>query len=237
MREAGRIVAEVHQRMRELVAPGISTGELDEAAETLIRARGGVPSFKGYGGFPASICASVDDEVVHGIPSRTRILREGSIVGIDVGVYLDGFHGDAALTLPVGRVEERVRELLEVTAESLYRGIGQARPGQRIGDISHAIQRCCEERGFSVVREYVGHGIGADLHEEPPVPNYGPPHRGVRLEAGMAIALEPMINMGTAAVELQEDGWTVTTRDHKPSAHFEHTIVITECGAEIMTVI
>ncbi len=234
MREAGRIVAQVHNLMRQMVRPGISTGELNQAAEELIYQAGAVPSFKGYGGFPAGLCISIDDEVVHGIPGE-RILMEGSIVSIDAGAYLDGFHGDAAISLPVGDVDEDKARLLKVTEESLYQGIEQARIGNRLGDISHAVQSHCEKQGFTVVRDYVGHGIGANLHEEPQVPNYGPPHRGVRLQENMALAIEPMVNLGKHHVKVLSDGWTVKTLDGKPSAHFEHTIVITAEGPLIMT--
>lgn len=234
MREAGRIVAQVHDLMRQMVRPGISTGELNQAAEELIYQAGAVPSFKGYGGFPAGLCISIDDEVVHGIPGE-RILMEGSIVSIDAGAYLDGFHGDAAISLPVGDVDEDKARLLKVTEESLYQGIEQARIGNRLGDISHAVQSHCEKQGFTVVRDYVGHGIGANLHEEPQVPNYGPPHRGVRLQENMALAIEPMVNLGKHHVKVLSDGWTVKTLDGKPSAHFEHTIVITAEGPLIMT--
>ena len=234
MREAGRIVAEVHDLMREMVRAGITTGELNRAAEELILRAGATPSFKGYGGFPAGLCISIDDEVVHGIPGE-RILMEGSIVSIDAGACLDGFHGDAAITLPVGAVDENLRKLLRVTEESLYLGIEQARVGNRLGDISHAVQMHCEKNGFSVVRDFVGHGIGKNLHEDPQVPNYGPPHRGVRLEKNMALAIEPMVNMGRYQVKTLPDGWTVKTLDGMPSAHFEHTVVITDEGPVIMT--
>jgi len=234
MREAGRIVAMVHQLMRDLTAPGVSTRYLDQKAEELIRSQGAIPSFKGYGGFPGSICVSVNDEVVHGIPGP-RLLASGDIVSIDVGACIHGYHGDAALTLPVGEVSPEVMHLLRITEESLHLGIRQAVPGARLGDVSHAIQSHCEREGFSVVREYVGHGIGRELHEDPQVPNYGPPNRGIRLQSGMALAIEPMINLGKARIRLLDDGWTVKTFDGKPSAHFEHTIVITEDGPEIMT--
>ena len=234
MREAGRVVARVHELMRQMVKPGVSTGELNQAAEELIYQAGAVPSFKGYGGFPAGLCISIDDEVVHGIPGE-RVLTEGSIVSIDAGAYLEGFHGDAAISLPVGSVEEDKAKLLRVTEESLYLGIEQARIGNRLGDISHAVQSHCEKHGFSVVRDYVGHGIGANLHEDPQVPNYGPPHRGVRLQENMALAIEPMVNLGRHHVRVLPDGWTVKTLDGAPSAHFEHTVVITAEGPQIMT--
>jgi len=235
MREAGRIVGQVHELMRQLVEPGVTTAMLNEKAEELILSHKAIPSFKGYGGFPAALCISIDDEVVHGIPGARR-LEEGSIVSIDAGAYLDGFHGDAAISLPVGRVSEEKALLLKVTEESLHKGIEQAVAGARLGDISHAVQHHCEQYGFSVVREYVGHGIGRHLHEDPQVPNYGPPHRGVRLQENMALAIEPMVNIGKADVQVQSDGWTVKTADGKASAHFEHTIVITAHGPEIMTI-
>lgn len=234
MREAGRIVGQVHDLMRDMVRPGITTHELNQAAEALILKAGAQPSFKGYGGFPAALCISIDEEVVHGRPSKRR-LEEGSIVSIDAGAYLDGFHGDAALSLPVGTLSEEKARLLKVTEAALYKGIDQARPGNRLGDIGHAVQSFCESQGFSVVRDYVGHGIGRKLHEDPQVPNYGPPNRGMRLEENMAIAIEPMVNIGTHKVRTLDDGWTVTTLDDKASAHFEHTIVITKAGPLIMT--
>lgn len=234
MREAGRIVAQVHDLMRQMVKPGVSTGDLNKAAEDLILQAGAVPSFKGYGGFPAALCISIDDEVVHGIPGK-RVLVEGSIVSIDAGAFLDGFHGDAAISLPVGAVDEDKARLLKVTEEALYLGIEQARIGNRLGDISHAVQSYCEKHGFTIVRDYVGHGIGENLHEEPQVPNYGPPHRGVRLQENMALAIEPMVNLGKHHVKVLSDGWTVKTLDAKASAHFEHTIVITAEGPLIMT--
>lgn len=234
MRKAGRVVAQVHELMREMVRPGVSTAQLDREATALIERAGAVPSFKGYGGFPAALCISIDDEVVHGIPGP-RTLPEGSIVSIDAGAYLDGFHGDAALSLPVGRIDADREKLLRVTEEALMLGIDQAVAGHRLGDIAHAVQTHCEQNGLSVVREYVGHGIGRDLHEEPQVPNYGPPHRGMRLEKGMAIAIEPMVNLGSYQVKTDDDGWTVRTRDGRPSAHFEHTIVITDESPQIMT--
>ncbi|QRN85368.1 type I methionyl aminopeptidase [Clostridia bacterium] len=234
MREAGRIVAQVHDLMRQMVRPGISTAELNQAAEQLIYQAGAEPSFKGYGGFPAGLCISIDDEVVHGIPGEL-LLKEGTIVSIDAGAYLNGFHGDAAISLPVGEIDEDRKRLLKVTEESLYKGIEQARIGNRLGDVSHAVQSHCEKNGFSVVRDYVGHGIGENLHEDPQVPNYGPPHRGLRLQEHMAIAIEPMVNLGKHHVKVLSDGWTVKTLDGKPSAHFEHTIVITAEGPQIMT--
>lgn len=234
MREAGRLVAQVHQAMREAVRPGITTAELDSIAETLIRKAGGQPTFKGYRGFPGSICASVNEQVVHGIPGK-RPLKAGDIIAIDVGVTYKGYVGDAALTLPVGEVSEEVQRLLTVTEAALYEGINQAQPGNRIGDIGHAVQTYVEAHGFSVVRDFVGHGVGQSMHEDPNVPNYGEPGTGPLLQPGMVIAIEPMVNAGTWKVKLLSDGWTVITRDKKPSAHFEHTVAITEAGPQILT--
>ncbi len=234
MRKPNRIVAELLDYLEGLIRPGISTKELDTRAETFIVKRGGRPAFKGYHGFPATICASVNEEVVHGIPGKRR-LKEGDIVGIDLGVILDGFYGDAAKTFAVGKIDRQAQRLMKVTEESLYKGIEQAVPGNRLYDISHAVQTHAERAGFSVVRDFVGHGIGRELHEEPQVPNYGPPHQGPKLEAGMTIAIEPMINEGTWQVKVLKDGWTVVTADGKRSAHFEHTIAITENGPEILT--
>lgn len=234
MRRAGRIVAECHARLREWVKPGVTTGQLNDKVDELIRRLGGLPSFKGYRGYPASICTSVNDEVVHGIPGPRR-LAEGDIVGIDIGACVDGFHGDAAYTYPVGQVDPEVERLLQVTEEALYRGIEAARVGGRLSDISHAIQTHVEAAGFSVVRDLVGHGIGRQMHEDPQVPNYGPPGRGVRLRPGMTLAIEPMVNAGTHYVKVLEDQWTVVTVDGKPSAHFEHTVALTPDGVEILT--
>ena len=203
-------------------------------AETRVRDRGGEPAFKGYHGYPATICASVNEEVVHGIPSR-RELHEGDIVSIDLGVLLDGFFGDAAVTVPVGRVTEEAADLLRVTEESLHLGLAKARVGSRISDIGHAVQAHVEAHGFSVVREFVGHGIGAALHEEPQIPNYGGPGRGPRLTEGMVLAIEPMVNMGKAAVKVLGDGWTAVTRDGRLSAHFEHTVAVTAKGPLVLT--
>ena len=234
MRKPNRIVAELLDYLEGIIRPGVTTKELDTRAEAFILKRGGKPAFKGYHGFPATICASVNEEVVHGIPGKRR-LKEGDIVGIDLGVVLDGFYGDAAKTFAVGKIDHKARRLMEVTEESLYKGIEQAVPENRLYDISHAVQVHAEGAGFSVVRDFVGHGIGRDLHEEPQVPNYGPPHQGPKLEKGMAIAIEPMINEGTWQVKVLKDGWTVVTADGKRSAHFEHTIAITENGPEILT--
>jgi methionyl aminopeptidase len=234
MRVANGLVAEILAAMRELVQPGVTTADLDAFAEERVRDGGGEPAFKGYHGYPASICASVNDEVVHGIPSR-RPLAEGDIISIDLGVHLEGFYGDAAVTLPVGRVTERAAELLRVTEEALHRAIAKTRVGGRVSDIGHAVQAHVEQHGFSVVREFVGHGIGASLHEEPQVPNYGTPGRGPRLAAGMVLAIEPMVNMGKAGVRVLNDGWTAVTRDGQLSAHFEHTVAVTANGPLVLT--
>ncbi len=239
MRRAGQIVAEVLERMRERVAPGVTTAELNALAEEVIRSHNAIPSFKGYPPgsphpFPASICASVNEELVHGIPGP-RPLREGDIVSIDVGAIYEGYHGDAAVTLPVGEIGEEARRLLEVTEGALYAGIAQARAGNRSGDISAAIQAYVERHGYNVVREYTGHGIGREMHEEPQVPNYGLPGRGVLLRPGMTIALEPMVLAGDYQVRVLEDRWTVVSADGRLTAHFEHTIVVRDGEAEILT--
>jgi methionyl aminopeptidase len=239
MRESCRIVAEVLALVGSRIAPGVYAKELDELAEDWIRSRGGEPAFKGYGSdkknlFPASLCLSIDDEVVHGIPDG-RTLEEGQIVSVDVGVKKNGYYGDGARTFPVGKVSERKLRLLAVTEESLFKGIEQARAGNHLHDVSFAVQRHVEAAGFNVVRDLVGHGIGRDLHEEPPIPNYGTPGTGVLLKEGMALAIEPMVNAGTHRVEVGEDGWTVRTGDGKPSAHFEHTIIVRNGEAEILT--
>jgi methionyl aminopeptidase len=236
MKAASQLVADVLAELRETVKPGVSTGELDALAEARIRAAGGEPAFKGYHGFPASICASVNEEVIHGIPSQ-RELIEGDIVSIDLGAVMDGFYGDAALTVPVGRVSEQAAALLRVTEEALHNAIAQARPGARISDIGHAVQAHVEHHGFSVVREFVGHGIGTRLHEEPQIPNYGLPGRGPRLAEGMVLAIEPMVNMGKPAVRVLSDGWTAVTKDGLLSAHFEHTVAVTAAGPLVLTAI
>jgi methionyl aminopeptidase len=235
MRVANELVADILAELRRLVAPGVSTADLDEAAERLARAAGAEPAFKGYRGYPASLCTSINDEVVHGIPSRTRVLREGDIVSIDMGVKAGGFYGDSAITVGVGRIGDRVSELLRVTHEALWKGIAQARVGGRVSDIGHAVQAHVEAHGFSVVREFVGHGIGAALHEEPQVPNYGDRGRGPRLAEGMTLAIEPMVNMGRPAVKVLEDEWTAITRDGSLSAHFEHTVAVTAAGPRVLT--
>lgn len=234
MAQACRIVAETLKALREVVRPGMTTKELELIAERLVTAKGGRLAFKGYRGYPSGICASVNDQVVHGIPS-TASLRDGDIISIDIGVYRDGFFGDGALTLPVGKISDEAQRLLTVTENALYHGIDQARPGSRVSDISAAIQRSVEANGFSVVRTFVGHGIGRSLHEEPQVPNYGQPNQGPRLREGMTFAVEPMVNAGKADVEVLDDGWTAVTSDGSLSAHFEHTIAVTRNGPRILT--
>jgi methionyl aminopeptidase len=234
MREAGRIVAETHRLLSKTIQPGITTKELDQVAETFIRSQDAVPSFKGYNGFPGSICASVNDELVHGIPGP-RKLNEGDIISIDIGAQYKGYHGDSAWTYPVGEISPTAKKLLEVTENSLYKGLAEVKPDVRLYTISHAIQRCIEDEGFSVVREYVGHGIGTSLHEEPQIPNYGPPDRGPRLKPGMVLAIEPMVIVGERFVKTLVDNWTVVTVDGSLCAHFEHTVAITPDGCEILT--
>ncbi len=226
MREAGRLVGEVLSELATVVAPGVTTADLDALAEERIRKAGATPAFKGYHGYPATICASVNDEVIHGIPSGRRVLVEGDIISIDVGASIGGYFGDSAITLPVGLVSEAAAELLRVTDESLAKAIAQVRPGARVSDIGHAVQAHVEAHGFSVVREFVGHGIGQQMHEEPQIPNYGQPGRGPRLSAGMVLAIEPMVNAGKPEVKVLSDGWTAVTRDHSLSAHFEHTVAV-----------
>jgi methionyl aminopeptidase len=228
MREANRIVAETLTMLEKVVTAGISTWELDRLAEERCLARGARPAFKGYRGFPGSLCVSVNEEVVHGIPSRKKKLKDGDIVSIDFGVLFRGYYGDSALTLPVGGVDQEVARLLAVTRESLARGIGQCLPGKRVGDISRAIQSYVEGEGFSIVRQFVGHGIGASLHEAPEIPNFYQGETTQRLLPGMVLAIEPMVNMGTHKVKVLRDGWTVITDDLKPSAHFEHSVAVTE---------
>jgi methionyl aminopeptidase len=234
MRQNNRLVAHVLQRLKEAIKPGITTEELDQLAERTIREAGATPAFKGYRGYPASLCVSINEEVVHGIPGPRR-LQEGEIVSLDVGVYRNGYYGDAAITVPVGKVSEQAARLLEVTQQALAKGIEQATHGNRLLDIAHAIQSWVESQGFSVVRDFVGHGIGRALHEDPQVPNFGPPHHGPRLRPGMVLAIEPMINMGTWEVKILEDGWTVVTADKSLSAHFEHTIAISDGKPDILS--
>ena len=234
IRESSKILVETFQHVRKFIRPGVRTIEIDREVERFIRSRGGAPSFKGFHDYPASVCISIDEVVVHGIPGKRR-LEGGQIVGIDIGVNYRGYFSDAAFTFAVGKISPEKLELLRVTHEALYRGIEQAKAGNRLSDISHAIQVHAESRGFSVVRELVGHGVGLDVWEMPQVPNYGAPGKGPKLVPGMVLALEPMVNMGTYEVLTESDGWTVVTRDRKPSAHFEHTIAITEKGTEILT--
>lgn len=234
MREAGRIVALTHQELKKHIQPGITTKKLDEIAEKFIRKHDAFPSFKGYNGFRGSICASVNEELVHGIPGD-RLLNEGDIISIDIGARYKGYHGDSAWTYAVGNVDEETQRLLDVTEQSLYKGLEQAKPGDRLSNISHAIQTYVEAHNFSVVREYVGHGVGQDLHEDPQIPHYGPPNQGPRLRPGMVLAIEPMVNAGKRYVRTLSDDWTVVTVDGKMCAHFEHTIAITESGFEILT--
>jgi methionyl aminopeptidase len=235
MREAGRLVGEVLAELSAMVAPGITTADLDEAAERRILAAGAVPAFKGYHGYPATICASINEEVIHGIPSGRRVLEAGDVISIDVGASLDGYYGDSAVTLPVGPVSEEAATLLRVTDEALHKAIARVRPGGRVSDIGHAVQQHVEAFGFSVVREFVGHGIGQRMHEEPQIPNYGEPGRGPRLAEGMVLAIEPMVNAGKAAVKVLADGWTAVTRDGSLSAHFEHTVAVTAGEPWILT--
>lgn len=235
MREAGKIVYLTHQELKKFIEPGITTKALDQIAERFIKSYDAIPSFKGYNGFLGSICTSVNDELVHGIPGK-RKLKEGDIITLDIGAFYDGYHGDSAWTYPVGTISSEAKRLLEITEASLYRGLEQARPNARLGDISHAIQDCAEEAGFSIVREYVGHGIGQNLHEPPSIPNFGPPNKGPRLKPGMTLAIEPMVNAGSRFVRTLADDWTVVTLDGSLCAHFEHTIAITEEGYEILTI-
>ncbi len=234
IRECNRIVAEVHQMLSEAIRPGVTTAELEELATKLIREREAESAFKGYRGFPGYICTSVNEEVVHGIPG-SRKLMNGDIISLDVGVKKNGYYGDAAVTWPVSTVTEEVKKLLEVTRSALYLGIDQARVGKRLYDISHAIQTEVEAEGFSVVRDFVGHGIGAKMHEEPQIPNFGKANRGPRLKKGMVLAIEPMVNIGGYEVKVLSDNWTAVTRDGKLSAHFEHTILVTRDDPEILT--
>jgi len=236
LKRSNAIVAEVFGKLKGMVSPGITTKELDQVAEECILLKGARPAFKGYRGFPATLCISINEEVVHGIPGQRR-LKEGDIVSLDVGVDFVGYFGDAAITFPVGEVDPEAKRLLEVTEKALTIGIEKAKIGNRLFDISYAIQRWVEFHGFSVVRDFVGHGIGKDLHEEPQIPNFGSPHQGPRLEKGMVFALEPMVNEGTYEVRVLSDGWTVVTADGKRSAHFEHTIAINDDGAEILSIL
>ena len=235
MRVANQLVADVLAALEAAVKPGVSTMDLDELAERLVREGGAEPAFKGYRGYPATLCASINQEVVHGIPSRSRVLRAGDIISLDMGVKMGGFYGDSAVTVAVGAVPERTASLLQVTRESLERAIAAVRPGGRLSDVGHAVQQWVEAHGFSVVREFVGHGIGEKLHEEPQIPNYGVPGRGPKLAPGMVLAIEPMVAMGKPETRVLGDGWTAVTRDGSLAAHFEHTIAITASGPEILT--
>lgn len=236
MKVAGRIVAETLQKIEEVIKPGVTTKQLDALAESYIESRGARPSFKGYGGFPASICTSVNEEVVHGIPGD-RALMEGDIVSVDCGVIINGFQGDAARTFPVGRISPENQNLIDVTRESFFKGIEYAVVGGRLGDIGHSIQKYVESNGYSVVRDYVGHGIGRKMHEDPPVPNYGRAGRGLKLQRGLVIAIEPMVNAGGYEVRQLKNGWTVVTKDGMPSAHYENTVAILDNGPELLTYI
>jgi methionyl aminopeptidase len=235
MRAAGRVLAEVKDRLRVMVRPGISTKDIDTDVETFILSRGARSAFKGYRGFPATVCISINEEVVHGIPSPKRRLREGDIVGLDLGCIVEGYYADCAITLPVGVAEPRVQELLDVTRESLDKAIVQCRAGNRLGDISHTVQEHCESHGFGVVRAFVGHGIGRSLHEEPQIPNFGEAGRGPVIKPGMVLAIEPMVTMGSWEVQVLADRWTAVTVDGSWAAHFEDTIAITDGGPEVLT--
>lgn len=234
MKRAGAVVAQVHKRLKEVIEPGITTEELDRIAEEYILKSGAQPAFKGYNGFPASICASINEEVVHGFPG-SRVLEEGDIISLDIGTIVEGYVGDAARTHAVGKISPEKEKLIEVTKESFFQGIQFAKEGYRLSDISHAVQQYVESNGFSVVRDYVGHGVGRNMHEDPPIPNYGRPGRGPRLKKGMVLAIEPMVNLGTYHVETLKNNWTVVTLDGKSSAHYENTIAITEGEPEILT--
>lgn len=235
MRKAGRITALARKAAADAVRPGVTTNEIDRIVRRTIESAGAKPSFLGYGGFPGSACVSINDEVIHGIPSAERVVQEGDIVKVDVGAFIGGFHGDCAATIPCGEVSEEALKLIEVTRQSFYEGIKFAREGNRISDVSHAIQSYVEPFGFSIVRDYVGHGVGENLHESPEIPNYGNPGHGVRLERGMTLAIEPMVNAGVYKVKVLPDGWTVKTRDGRLSAHYENTILITDGEPEILT--
>lgn len=234
MKEAGKVVAHVHEVLKDAIKPGITTKELDEIAEKEIRKYNAIPAFKGYGGFPASICTSINEEVVHGIPGL-KTLKDGDIISVDVGATCNGYCGDAAKTHPVGKVSEKALKLIEVTRQSFYEGVKFCKEGYRLSDISHAVQKHAESNGFSVVRDFVGHGIGQNMHEDPQIPNFGKSGKGPKLKAGMVIAVEPMVNMGTYQVKTLQDDWTVVTLDNKISAHYEHTIAITKDEPIILT--
>lgn len=235
MREAGRITARALRSVGEAVRPGVTTGELDAIAEDVIHSAGALPAFKGYQGFPATICASLNEQVVHGIPGERR-LAEGDILSVDVGAIVDGYYGDSAYTFAVGAVSDEATRLMDATRAALEAGMARCVPGMRLYDISNAVQHVAEGAGFSIVREYVGHGIGRAMHEEPQIPNFGPAGKGPTLKPGMVLAIEPMVNAGGAAVRSLDDGWTVVTQDMRPSAHFEHTVAVTDDGAYVLTV-
>jgi methionyl aminopeptidase len=235
LRAANQFVADVLAELETAVAPGVTTAELDQLAERLVREGGAVPAFKGYRGYPATLCASVNEEVVHGIPSKRRGLKNGDIISLDVGVKLDGYYGDSAVTVPVGDVPDTTKRLLQVTREALERAIAQVRVGGRLSDIGHAVQQWVESHGYSIVREFVGHGIGEKLHEEPQIPNYGQPGRGPKLAEGMVLAIEPMVAMGRPETKVLADGWTAVTRDGSLAAHFEHTVAVGASGPLVLT--
>jgi len=237
LREANQILARIMGELLDEVKPGVSTEVLDRKAERLIEAAGGKPAFKGYRGYPKTICTSLNEEVVHGIPSPQVMLKEGDIISIDIGIVYRGYVGDTAATFPVGEVTHEKRLLMQVTREALFLGIAQAQEGRRLSDISHAVQSHVERHGFSVVRDFVGHGIGQQMHEEPQIPNFGRPHLGPRLQAGMVLAIEPMVNAGTHEVRVLKDGWTAITRDGRPSAHFEHSVAVTKEEPEILSLL
>jgi len=234
IREACKIVSATLSALKDIVKPGVTTKELDKLADEFVRKSHAEPAFKGYRGYPASLCTSINEVVIHGIPSNTK-LKEGDIIGLDIGVFYKGYYGDAGITLPVGEIDDEKQKLLKVTEEALYEGIDKATQGNRLYDISHAVQEWVEKNGFSVVREFVGHGIGKSLHEDPPIPNFGSEGKGPRLKKGMTLAIEPMVNAGTHKVKILKDKWTAVTLDGKPSCHFEHTIAITDSYPEILT--
>jgi methionyl aminopeptidase len=235
MRTAGHILADVTDRLRQTVKSGMSTLEIDEDVESFIRGKGATPAFKGYRGFPATVCISINEEVVHGIPSAHRRIKEGDIVGLDLGCIVEGYYADCAFTLAIGDVPQKVQQLLDVTRESLDAAVAECHAGRRLSDVSHAVQTHVERHGFSVVRAFVGHGIGRALHEDPQIPNFGDPGRGPQLRPGMVLAIEPMVTMGSWEVKVLDDGWTAVTRDGSLAAHFEHTIAVTEGGPEVLT--
>lgn len=236
MRKAGKLVAETHAFLQKLIVPGVTTKELDQAAEEFIRSHNGIPAFKGYHGYPGSICASVNEEVIHGIPGLKK-LKNGDIISIDIGTIVEGYCGDGAKTYPVGEISEKAKKLIDVTKESFFQGLEFVKKGNRLSDISHAIQSYVEKNGFSVVRDFVGHGIGQKMHEAPEIPNFGPPGMGPRLMPGMILAIEPMVNQGMYHVKILEDNWTTVTVDKKLSAHYEHTVLVTDGDPELLTVV